>query len=177
MSMKYVALLRGINVGGAKKVGMTDLVDVLEKNGFEKVKTLLNSGNVVFDCGETSVAEITKKLSEILAKKFGFEIPVIIRTMKEIERLIAEDPFKSVKITPDTRLYVTFLGNKMEHPKPSIDSEFFKILRVSESEICSVIVISDNKNTTDLMGSIEKTYGKNVTTRNWNTVVKIAALK
>lgn len=119
-------------------------------------------------------------IEETLEKTFGFEVPVLIRSVQEIQKLVDSDPFKGITVTDQTRLYVTFLSEKLEDtlkiPYESAEKDF-KILSVSNSEICSVLVMSSNRNSTDLMNIIEKEYGKEVTTRNWNTVTKILDLK
>lgn len=166
---KYVALLRGINVGGNKKVPMADLKKLMEKNGYENVKTLLASGNVLFDASPTDA----KKLRALLEKKFGFAIPVLLRTGKDIDELIASDPFKNVKVTPETRLYVTFFSHPPSSLAKPATGKALDILRVSETELCCVLTLDGDARTVDAMNVIEKTYGKDVTTRNWNTVLKL----
>src|SRR5215469_16108408 len=111
-SVRYVALLRGINLGGHKQVRMEDLRRLLESMGFLNVKTVLNSGNVVFDARETSKTALVKRIEEALTKTFGHEIPVILRKLCEIQELVDSNPFEKVRVTPDTRLYVTFLSEK-----------------------------------------------------------------
>jgi uncharacterized protein (DUF1697 family) len=177
--MKYIAFLRGINVGGNKKVPMGDLKKMFEASGFTDVKTLLNSGNVVFSSDETEISAIKNSIEQSLIKKFGFAIPVIVRSQEKIKQLVEDSPFKHIEVTKDVRLYVTFLA---ETPKTSLkipyesEDKALRILRVSNSEVCSLVVLSAIKGTLDLMGFIEKEFGKNVTTRNWNTVVKLVEL-
>lgn len=174
--MRYVALLRGINVGGNKKVPMADLKKMLEKMGYTNVKTLLNSGNAMFDAAGTTEKKLRDEIENGIEKVFGFGAHTIIRPISEIEKLIKSDPFKGIKVTEATRLYVTFLSDKptskLKIPYESPD-KLFKILRVDDHHICSVLTVTDTKNTTDVMGILEKEYGKNVTTRNWNTVQKM----
>ena len=76
---KYVAFLRGINVGGHHKVPMADLRKELEKLGFENVETLLNSGNIIFEAISNNEGNLEKKISAHLEKSFGFPIPTVIR--------------------------------------------------------------------------------------------------
>ncbi len=174
--MRYVALLRGINVGGNKKVPMADLKKMMEKMGYTNVKTLLNSGNVMFDTAEKSMPAIKKAFEAQFEKTFGFSSHTIIRSITEIEKLVKANPFKRIKVTPATRLYVTFLSDKptstLKIPYESAD-KLYRILSVDDSCICSVLIVTDTKNTTDAMKILEKEYGKNVTTRNWNTVEKM----
>jgi uncharacterized protein (DUF1697 family) len=171
-----ISFLRGINVGGHKPIKMEDLRNAFESMGFQKVFTLLASGNVIFDVPKSSSSSLKKKIEEGLKKEFGQEIGIITRTIEEIRELVDSNPFKKIKVTPQTRLYVTFLSEK---PKTKLKIPYadstgaFKILRVTDSEVFSVLVLSPSFHTTELMRIIEKEYGKNVTTRNWNTVVKL----
>jgi len=158
---------------------MSDLKKALESLGFNDIKTLLNSGNVVFMAKETTLSLLTQQIEKTLAKTFGFTVPVLIRTKKEIQELVDSQPFKAITVTPETRLYMTFLSEK---PKSALkipyesENKGFRILRVSDHEICSAVIPSPTNGTLDMMSFLEKEFGKNVTTRNWNTVVKLAAL-
>ncbi|CAN5142122.1 DUF1697 domain-containing protein [soil metagenome] len=177
--MKYVAFLRGINVGGNAKVSMDELKEVFSELGFRDVKTILNSGNVIFSSDEKNDLTIQQKIDKVVEQKFGRPIRNLVRSLSEIEQLIEADPFKGIEVTKDTRLYVTFLSEKHSMLKPDlakIISEGVSITRVTEKEVCSVIIITPEKNTTDLMGFIEKVFGKNVTTRNWNTILKVVKI-
>lgn len=176
--MKYVVFLRGINVGGRAMVKMDQLKKVFEEIGFTNVKTLLNSGNVTFETVEKNDAAY-KKITEKLKYVFGWEIGVIIRSQKELETLVEENMFKNIKVTSETRLYVTFLSEKpktnLKIPYESKDKDF-KILKVTEKEIFSVLTLTPKMNTTEAMAIIEKEFGKKVTTRNWNTLLKVVNL-
>ena len=176
MIMRYVAFLRGINVGGNKLIKMDDLKKMFGSWGFENVKTLLASRNVIFDAPKGPAPALAGKIEEKLKKVLGYEVKIMVRNVEDIQQLVDANPFKGIAVTPETRLYVTFLADK---PKSKLKIPYatpekdFRILRVTESEVCSVMIVSPDKNTTDLMKILEKEYGKNVTTRNWNTVLKI----
>jgi uncharacterized protein (DUF1697 family) len=183
--MNYVAFLHGINVG-SHKVPMRDLKKSFESLGLTDVKTLLNSGNVVFSSRDTDILRLTKIIEETLSNTFGFEIPIIIRLQTKIRALVRENPFKNIPVTPETRLYVTFLSekkaNNLKIPYKSQEKDF-RILQVSQSEICSVVILTQKTGTLDLMNFLEKKFGsprgevgKYVTTRNWNTIKKLADL-
>lgn len=84
--MRYIALLRGINVGGKNKVSMSDLKDCFENAGFQNTTTYINSGNVIFDCEEQSLINLTNYCKKILEKEFGFLIDLAlidVHTLKE----------------------------------------------------------------------------------------------
>jgi uncharacterized protein (DUF1697 family) len=175
----YVALLRGINVGPNKKVSMGTLKSFLEKSGFAHVKTLLNSGNVVFDVEKKAESALEAELSELLAEKFGFKVSVLVRTMEDIQKLVDSKPFKNVQIEPETRLYVTFLTDKPEtklkFPYTSPDKQL-QILSANNRVLVSVLTLSEFTQTTDAMRIIEQEFGKKITTRNWNTIEKLVKL-
>ena len=150
--MKYVAFLRGINVGGHTMIKMQKLRHVLELLGLSNVKTVLASGNVLFETPIKEPVILAKKLEEKLKKTFGFEIVVILRTGAHIQSLVKSSPFKMVTVTPNTRFHVTF---------------------TSTQDISNAVEISSLGGTTELMKQLEKEYGKKITTRNWNTILKI----
>jgi uncharacterized protein (DUF1697 family) len=176
---QYVAFLRGINVGGKHKVPMSALRRVLEDCGFANVKTLLVSGNVVFEARSTAAKSIVATLEKSLAAAFGFAIPVILRTRAQLEALARSKPFAGVRVTADTRLYVTLLAAKptstLAIPYVSPGKEF-RILRVTDGEVCSVLTVTRDARTVVAMSIIEREFGKNVTTRSWNTIEKVLAL-
>ena len=176
MVKQYIALLRGINVGGHKKIKMSGLRQVLTDLGFTKVKTLLASGNVLFEVATTDLTALQQTIETAIETNFGFPVPVLIRTHEAIEALIASDPFSGIEVTADTRLYITFLSHpptsQLPIPYQSPDGSY-QILSVSDTEICSVLTLSDKIHTPDAMNILEKEFGKNITTRNWNTVLKL----
>lgn len=175
-STAYAALLRGINVGGNKKVPMAVLKKMVEKMGYKNVKTLLASGNVVFEAAETDADKVRAACEKQFEKTFGFTSSFIIRRISDIAALAKSDPFKGITVTPATRLYVTFLSakpaSKLKIPYVSPEKDF-RILKVTAGEVLSVLDLSKGTGTVDAMKIIEQEFGKNVTTRNWNTVLKL----
>ena len=159
---------------------MEQLRNLLEDMGFMNVKTVLNSGNIIFDSSECDSKFLTKQLEAAFAKEFGFPIDTLIRRMDHMLKLANSNPFAGIQVTPQTRLYITFLS---EEGTPSLPIPYespekdMKILAVRDRVVVSVITITENKNTTDMMKILEKEFGKRITTRNWNTVQKIAALQ
>ena len=111
---KYIAFLRGINVGGHHKVPMAELRIELEKLNLENVITILNSGNIIFDASTDNLTKLEKTISGHLEKLFGFPVPTIIRRSESISDLLNNNPFKDVKLTKDIRLYVSFLKQNTE---------------------------------------------------------------
>jgi uncharacterized protein (DUF1697 family) len=171
---KYAAFLRGINVGGHKKVPMPALKQVFENLGFGNVKTLLISGNVVFEGRHEQV----RRIPGALEKAFGFPIDTIVFPFEVIVKMVRSAPFTAVRVSPRTRLYVTFLAREPSAPPrlPLLsDDRSFTILRLADRAVFSVLDPGKN-GTPEAMNLLEKTFGNNVTTRNFNTVVKVAAL-
>lgn len=89
--MKYVALLRGINVGTTKRIEMKKLKAMFEKNGFENVSTYINSGNVLFESTKKKQM-IHDEIKLNLHNKFGFDIPILIKTIKELQQIVDKIP-------------------------------------------------------------------------------------
>jgi len=174
-SKKYIAFLRGINVGGHHKVPMADLRKVLEAMSFQKVTTLLNSGNVIFEAQTSKDTELSERIAERLEKVFQFPVPTIVISADSILDLLNDDPFEDEILTKESRGYVSFLQHK---PKTSIqlpwisEDTSLKILRANDKLICSHLDLSKIK-TPEAMNVLEKFYGKQMTTRNWNTIMRI----
>jgi uncharacterized protein (DUF1697 family) len=91
--MKYIALLRGINAGGNRKVEMKKLKALFECLGFENVSTYINSGNAIFE-GKGKTQDIRNKIELNLKKEFGFAIPTLVKTVKEIRKITEAIPTK-----------------------------------------------------------------------------------
>lgn len=174
----YVAFLRGINVGGNRVIKMDELTKVFKALKYTNVVPVLATGNIIFHCDEKKKDLLVKSIEEKLQKTFGHQIWVILRTDEEIKKLIVSEPFKKITVTPETRLYITFLREKpsegLKIPYTSPEKNF-RIIGADNTVLISVLTLTPNMQTTDAMNIIEKTYGKKVTTRNWNTIVKIAA--
>ncbi len=172
---KYVAFLRGINVGGHHKVPMVELCTEMEKLNFEKVITLLNSGNIIFDAIADDSEKLEKTISEHLEKVFGFPIPTILRKSEMFYELLDNDPFKDVILTKDIRLYVSFMRKDAEIDLPlpwTNDDNSFKIIDIFDKTIISVLDLSVSKIPKG-MEALERSFGTDITTRNWNTIKRI----
>jgi uncharacterized protein (DUF1697 family) len=171
-----VAFLRGINVGGNALMSMEDLKKAFAALGFANIRTVLASGNVVFDTEEAERAVIVGKLEQKLKSRFGIEITVMLRTMEEIQALLAAKPFQKIKMTPQTRLHVSFLPAEL-NPSLKISERLkgteFEVFRASAGEICCVVEPAPRHGTSELMRVLEKQFGKRITTRTWNTVERI----
>jgi uncharacterized protein (DUF1697 family) len=90
--MKYVALLRGINVGGNNRVEMKKLKLTFEGLGFENVKSFINSGNVIFSSDEINEQKLTQKIEAAIKEDFGIEVKVLLRNLEQIKKLVQDIP-------------------------------------------------------------------------------------
>lgn len=178
MSNKHVAFLRGINVGGHKRIKMAELKVALKSLGLKNIKTLLASGNVIFEMSGSDTMELKSMIEDKIVDVFGFQVDVIVRNISEILGMVNLDPFGKVDVTTDTRLYVTLLPNddetEFEIPYRSTDGTFQILDRKFNAlfSVCKVI----NGRLSEEMKIIEKSFGKKVTTRDWKTILKVAAL-
>lgn len=172
---KYVAFLRGINVGGHHKVPMAHLCNEFESMGFSNIITVLNSGNIIFDSDNKSVENLESGVSDHLKSVYGFAIPTIVRSAGEIWELFELAPFRDVAVTKDTRLYVSFLQGEhspdIAQPWHSPDRSY-SIIGNYRNTIISVLYMAVTS-TPNSMDSLEKKFGRNITTRNWNTIERI----
>jgi uncharacterized protein (DUF1697 family) len=112
----YVSMLRGINVGGHKRIKMDQLRVSLGALGFEQIKTYIQSGNVVFKAGKSSPAALSNKTETKILQDFGFSASVISRTADEFSKTIASNPFLKQRGIDHERLHVMFLSDA---PKPA----------------------------------------------------------
>lgn len=176
--IEIAGFLRGINVGGHHKVPMADLRAQLTQLGCINTRTLLNTGNFVFETEQKNIQELESTIEESLSESFGFPIPVMLIPKKEISGLVDENPFEKINVHKDTRLYVSFLKDlpkvKVNLPYFSEDKTF-EIISAKDKIVLSVLDLAKS-NTPKGMDDLEKLYGKNITTRNWNTIVKVAAI-
>jgi uncharacterized protein (DUF1697 family) len=108
---RYVALLRGINLGSRNRIAMPALREALEEAGFEDVQTYVQSGNVVLTSSGKADA-VARKCERVIAERFGLEIPVVVRTRAELSRIVKRNPLGKVATEPK-RYQVSFLSQKL----------------------------------------------------------------
>nr|WP_319373855.1 DUF1697 domain-containing protein [uncultured Methanobacterium sp.] len=174
----YAAFLRGINVSGKTRIKMADLRDAFESMGFKNVRTLLASGNVVFDSVGENKKILAEKIESGLKKVFKRDIFVILRSIGHLKKLQSMKPFEGIELTSDIRMYVTFFPEKARPstitvPYTTSPQKGFTILNATSMEVFSVVDLSRGKGTPELMNFLEKEYGSNLTTRSWGTVLKL----
>ena len=169
--MRYIALLRAVNVGG-RKVEMAKLRAAVEALGFENVATYIASGNLFFDAPRTAKATLVERLEQGIAGAFGIEVPVILRTLPELEAVCALDPFAGVERTDDVRLLVNFLAGrtpKLEVPSTSPKGGY-ELVHLTPSEAFVVVHLQNGRWPNEKWQ--EQVLGVG-TTRFWHTTAKI----
>src|SRR5438270_11599154 len=106
--MRYVALLRGVNVGGSSKLSMTDLRELLASLGHADVKTHLQRGNALFTSERNEPSELAQEMEDGLTRDLGLETKVLIRTSEEMAAMVEGNPFTSADASP-TRIHFRFI--------------------------------------------------------------------
>jgi uncharacterized protein (DUF1697 family) len=168
---RYVAFLRGVMPTNAK---MPDLRRSFERAGFTNVKTVLGSGNVIFDATGQPEAALVRKAEAAMTKDLGRTFYPIVRPTAELQELIEADPFDKFPLPANAKRVVTFL-RETSKPKLSLPlvSDGVHILAAKGREV--FIAYLPNPRGPVFMTLIEKTFGSNVTTRTWDTVKKCAS--
>ena len=171
---RYVALLRGIaptnpNMRNDKLRG------VFEKLGFANVKTVISSGNVIFESPSRSIRKLEERIENALPEQLGFSSTTIIRSQGQLQNLVDTNPFKGMEHSQKSSLNVTFLKKKRKidiNFPYEVDNRDYTLLGAYDGALCSVIDLTGAR-TPDLMLWLEKQFGKEITTRTWKTVERI----
>ena len=167
---RYVAFLRAVSPMNAK---MPELKKCFEAAGFSDVKTVLSSGNVVFSSRAAREATLERKAEAAMAKRLGKSFYTIVRSSKALQRMLDVDPFSRFRLSRKAKRVVTFV--RKPHPaklKLPIELHGARILAMKGGDIFTAYVPS--KRGPVFMNLIDKTFGKTVTTRSWDTVRKCA---
>jgi uncharacterized protein (DUF1697 family) len=171
--MRYVALLRGI---GPMNPNMRNenLRGVAESLGYGNVTTVISTGNVVFDADESQRGdEIEARLEAAWLERLGFTSTTIVRSRDDVARLLDANPFGDVEDTKASSLQATFFKREpnvdiaLPYASPAGD---YRIVSIADRVAFSVV---DLTGTPDLMRFLEKTFGKEISTRTWKTVHRI----
>ena len=173
----HIALLRGINVGGAKRIGMADLRVLLADLGYGEPRSLLQTGNLVFDAGDADPASIERRLEAEMAARLGLKTSVFVRTVHEWQAVLDANPFPNEARSdpghlvllalkqPPTDAAVTALRSVMAGPE---------MLRTGER--CAYIVYPNGIGRSRLTPAQLERYLGPATGRNWNTAQKLGQL-
>lgn len=174
----YIALLRGINVSGQKKILMAEFRDLLENNGFEKVHTYIQSGNIIFNHASTNHFDLSNEMEQIISKHYGFDVPVVVLYPEEIRAAMNANPFLSNPAIDETQTYFTFLKDT---PSTAGVKAFEACNYPGETFILidkmvyyfTSIGYGKAKFTNKIM---EKKLGVPATTRNYKTTLKLISM-
>jgi uncharacterized protein (DUF1697 family) len=166
---RYAAFLRGVSPMNAK---MPALKAAFAAAGFVDVRTLLSSGNVVFSGPAASEARLQRQAEAAMAERLGHAFLTIVRPVDTAREMLASDPYQAFRLSPATKRIITFLRGK---PKSRlalpIELDGARILLMRGGEIYNAYVPSPKEPV--FMALIERTFGKEQTTRTWDTVAKV----
>lgn len=153
---------------------MADLKRCLEDEGFKDVRTLLSSGNVVFSVDNVPGRALEDRIESSLRRRLGREFPTLVRSMEHLRKLINSAPYARFGLSSKHKRVVTFLRTVPKHRVAlplALDGS--QILDVTQREVFSAYTPSPRGAV--FMTLIEKTFGKDITTRTWDTVLKVLA--
>jgi uncharacterized protein (DUF1697 family) len=177
MKSTHVALLRGINVGGKNRLPMKDLVALFEAQGCTSVQTYIQSGNVVFEAPAAVAAKLPLKVSAAILNGHGIRVPVVLRTVEELQKVPHRNPFLKAGVALDT-LHVAFLADPPSasaasalDPKRSPPDEV--AIRGCELYLRLPNGVAETKFTN---AYFDKTLGTTSTMRNWRTTLQLIEL-
>jgi len=174
----YIAMLRGINVSGHKMIKMETLRASFGTLKLSNVQTYVQSGNVVFGCGDGSITSLSEKIKQRILRDFGFSVPIFLRTANELQEIIEDNPFLKETAIDHSKLHITFLSDAA--PKSALEalqplaaqSERFRVLGRQVYLYCP-----DGYGRTKLSNTaIERKLSVGATTRNWRTVNTLLAM-
>ncbi len=173
--MKYLSLLRGINVGGNKLISMVDLKDLYLSLGFQDVQTYIQSGNVVFESEPLDSFELRLLIESKLQDRYGFEVTVFVLPLPILDSIFKRNPYPAADAKS---VYFSFLSS---FPDQSFVADLYKLLSPSErfhiTESCVYFYCPEGYGKTKLTNAIlEKKLKVKATTRNFNTVSTLLTL-
>ncbi len=168
---RYVALLRGVSPSNAK---MPALKRSFELAGFRNVKTVLASGNVVFDAAAASEAALETKAQAAMQAALGRDFYTIVRAVGDLHQLLAADVYARFAVAPNAKRVVSFMrAAPSPAPKLPVEADEARVLCLVGREVYTAYV--PNAQGPVFMKLLQQSFGKNVTTRTWDTVRKCAA--
>jgi len=177
MATRQIALLRGINVGRAKRVAMADLRVLFEGLGYREVSTLLNSGNVVFTAsGKSAVAATAVRIEKALVEKLGVASRVFVLDAADLATMVAENPHGKIAHDP-SRFLLAVTATASDHAKLALlEKQVWKPDALAVGKRVAYLWCADGLIESKLAQAVNRTLGEAVTTRNWATMNKLLAL-
>ena len=176
--MKYIALLRGINVSGQKIIKMADLKMLFEALAFKQVQTYIQSGNVVFESDETDISSLIEKIESKISSAYQFEVPVQVFTIEVLKEVHRQNPFIGNSDADISHLHLTFLEHEPDTGSwesiESIDNGNDELKRMGSFVY---IYCPNGYGKTKLNNNVfERKLKMKATTRNWKTIEKLVEL-
>lgn len=172
----YVALFRGINVGGKNVLPMRDLITLLEDLGSQNVKTYIQSGNAVFQHEQRDASLLSNKIAAAIKQSHGFEPRVLLLGLEEIERAVESNPFPEAESEPKT-LHVHFLASEPKNPDLcSLERIKGDRERFALKEGFFYLHAPEGIGRSKLAANAERLLGVATTVRNWRTVCKVLTM-
>ena len=170
-----IALLRGINVGRAKRILMAELRTLIEGLGFSEVRTLLNSGNVVFQTARPRVGKVAASIAAAIEKEFGFTVPVVVLTARELNTIVAENALHQGTADP-SKLLVAFVASRstLARAEPLL-AESWAPDAISIGSKAAYLWCANGVIRSELAQAFSRATGEGATMRNWATVLKLQA--
>lgn len=174
----YIALLRGINVSGHKKIKMADLRVMLQKMNFEDLETYIQSGNVVFKSDDSNMLSLEEKIKKGIAETFGFDVPVLVKTRIELLKILKESPFTKAEDIEANKIYYVLLKNEPEQAViANINQENYPNELFIITKNCVYLNCINGAGKAKLNNNIiEKKLEVEATTRNHRTMLKLIEL-
>ena len=171
----HVAFLRG--VGGPRPTPGDELRRCFAAAGYDRITPVIATGNVVFGLGRKRKVPPAEALAAMLEVHFGYPLPVVLRSGVEVAAMLADDPFRGLDAARLTR-FVAMLADDAPPadalPYPAPDAGY--LLAGRHHRDIFIAIDRDRIRTVDVMAVLDRTFRKRVTTRNWNTMEKIAAV-
>lgn len=175
--MKYVALLRGVNVGGNQMIAMADLRRELTAIGFDYVATLLQSGNVVFDAAKAAPTALEARLEKEIEKRLGLSVDFHVRSAAEWAAVVAANPFPTDAKKDPGRLLLTVFKTPLEKARiEALQDAIRGPERLHAHGRHLYMIYPDGVGKSKAAPLVERLLAARGTGRNWNTVLKLAAL-
>lgn len=173
---RQIALIRGINVGRAKRVAMADLRALVEELGYGDVRTLLNSGNVVFTAPGVAPGDAAARIEGALVKRTGVSARVTVLTARELATVISENSLAEVAGDP-SRLLVAVLLDKADRRRlEPLAKEDWAPEVLALGTHAAYLWCPEGLLASKLPTAVSRALGDAVTTRNWSTMTKLQAL-
>ncbi|MFD5259815.1 DUF1697 domain-containing protein [Bacillus wiedmannii] len=171
----YIALLRGINVGGHKVIQMANLKQMFKSIGLKQVKTYIQSGNIVFEYDE-DIKFLKERIQSEIKITFGYDVPVMLRTHEEFINMIKRCPYEAASLLEGESIHVAFLANELSEKEKD-----HLLKQKNETEDCFIhekvvyLFFKNSIRNSKLMNQFQKLHTP-ATVRNWRTVNKLKVI-